>query len=223
MRAEFRNQLRDVQEQLAAVKADMVTSAQFTALESRVRSLESGGTATPELAFLRQTVSRLDPANRCLAFKGFATESAKRRQDAIGKFFGEKFPQVEIKSYDHVPTVIAGVRQLSKVSVVELSSRAVREQVLSEIRNGGYSLTDAAGASVRVDRAKTQSQLARNRALHKAREALKRAFPGKEVTIWCKRDGAKDRGITVGPAQAFVQRPMDTTGSFVDAFAHVTI
>ena len=122
-----------------------------------------------------------------------------------------------------MPTVVAGVRQLSKVSVVELSSRALREQVLGEIRSKGHVLTDGAGASVRVDRAKTQQRLGRNRALHKACDALKRAFAGKVVTITWKRDGTKDRDVLVGSARAFVQGPMGTTGSFIDAFAHVTL
>ena len=60
-----------LQEDVTAMKAEMVTKVQFTALEIRVEALETKGLPSPQINHLQQQLQRLDPANKSLCLRGF--------------------------------------------------------------------------------------------------------------------------------------------------------
>ena len=89
---------------------------------------------------------------------------------------------------------------MSQLSVVELSSRDVRERVLKKVDERGGSMAEDDSNKVSIKRAKIQWQLKRNASLKKASELLKKdpRAKDKEVTIEWQMEGTKNRAVKVG-------------------------
>ena len=84
---QFQKQLNDqgslFKSDILAVREEMVTKIDHSALESRVKALESGGLAAPQVSWLQQQVQRLDPANRSLCFKNLKQTNPATRKTVI--------------------------------------------------------------------------------------------------------------------------------------------
>ena len=64
----------------------MVSKQMFDQLESKVHKLEQDGLSMPDLSFIRQQISRLDPANRSLRIRGFKESELAAREKIISDF-----------------------------------------------------------------------------------------------------------------------------------------
>ena len=113
------------------------------------------GTASPEVKMLRKQVSRLDPANKSLRFRGFASESVQVRVETIEKIIRDLGGG--ICSCEHIYKGPVGSRILTDMCVVELTSNSIRERILKDAQ--GKSFQDPPRAELIIDRAKTAFQV----------------------------------------------------------------
>ena len=194
------------------------------ATSARVQKLESAGPApSREMAAVRRSLAQFDPANRSLAFIGMGEENVTKRVESLIKFLSENFPDVRVRGFDHIPKMDTGVRRLGPISIVELDNRFVREHVLEEIKTKNIVYKDCSGASPKIDRAKSESQRARNKALYRALAALKKHCNGKTVKVEWLLPETKDRQVTVDGECAFLQGPQDSLGAFVTPYLGLSL
>ena len=115
------------------------------------------------------------------------------------------------------------VRTPTPISIVELSCRSVRENVLAKI--GQSKLEDGKGGTCDIQRAKTSFQRKRNDALTRLCDKLKldQKCAGKTVEIAWKIEGTKDRGVKVDGAVIFLQSPLDAAGQFKAPFQDMSL
>ena len=101
---------------------------------------------------------------------------------------------------------------MSSISIVELSSRDVRETVLKKLQQDKTTLKEDDGVGeVSFNRAKTTWQLNCNGNLKKAMDLLKKdsRCKGKSVDISWQEDGTKDRVVKVDNRIALCQTKTD--------------
>ena len=210
----------------------MVTKQVFAKLESRVACLEAGGLASAQIGWLQEQVNRLDSGRKSLSFAAFADSFAATRLRAIEKHLHEHVgSHVQVVSVDHLWKGAPGNRAMGPLSIVELASNAIRENVLTKLSGANAtSLTDSTGKKVDVGRAKTALQLKRNASLKQASDVLKKDARAKGQTIeivWRLEEvnGARSkvRGVKVGTVMACLQSENDMCGTFQAPFADVTL
>ena len=116
----------------------------------------------------------------------------------------------------HVSKGPAENRSMSPLSIVEFSSREVRERVFKEIEKRGDSMQEDDSNKVSVKRAKIFWQLKRNAALKKAAELLKKNVraKGKDVAIQWQIECTKDRAVKAANEVVFLQTKADAAVSF---------
>jgi len=109
--------------------------------------------------------------------------------------------------------------------IVTFPSCAIRENVLKEVENKPPG--DISRAELKIDRAKPAAQLARNSALRRAVDVLKKdaRCTSQEVKIeWLLDDRSnKNREVRVGDKIAFVQTSSDVIGTFLPPFVGLTV
>ena len=171
--------------------------------------MENEDLANPDLTFFRKNLQRLDPANKSLCFAGFDTENGDARKSVIENFFRDQLHNAKINNIEHIYQGIAGNRKLTSVTIVEVTSRAAREDILTSISNENKICKTSNGKSIQILRAKTSQQLERNGNLKKALAAVKRSplSAGKAWEIKWKIEGSKNRAIAFGEEVAFLQTP----------------
>ena len=219
------DQANEFKTELAKLRAELVSRVQFEGLEKRVVELEAGGLASSRIDWLQDQLNRLDPANRSLSFSGFTSTSAAGRRANVEKFLQSVMVEsVPICQVEHIFRGPSGDRKMSDLSIVELPSRAVREQVLKKVqdRHKGIMLEDDQN-QVSVKRAKTAWQLKRNANLKQVVDRLKKdgKLQGKEPVIAWQLEGTKDRAVKVGDVVAFLQKPTDACGIFLAPYQNV--
>ena len=171
-----------------------------------------------------QQVSRLDPANKSLAFAGFTENDAEKRCRIIENILEKIGCKERLQNIDHVWQGPPGGRKMSALSVVELISNSVREASLKKLPEGNSILKGDFG-EIKVNRAKTAMQLKRNGALQRACDLIKkdRRAQGKSVTIEWKIENSKDRGVKMDGQTIFLQKVTELTGQFLAPFQDVTL
>ena len=220
-------QAKTFQEELAKLRADMVSSVQFGALEERVQKLEAGGLASSQISSMQSQLNRLDPANRCLAFTGFKDDSAESRVSKIQAFLTALGTCDNIVSAEHIWSGPPGQRKMTGVSVIEFPSRDLKEAVLkktiSETRD--LFVKNNSGDKVSVGRAKTEWQRKRNGALRKAEDVLKKdsRAQGQAVVLEFDLEKDKSRSVKVGGKVAFRQTSGEMTGMFLAPFSNLSL
>ena len=109
--------------------------------------------------------------------------------------------------------------------IVTFPSRSIREIVLKEVENKPP--VDISRAELKIDRAKPANQLARNSALRRVADVLKKdaRCTSQEVKIeWLLDDRSnKNREVRVGDKVAFVQTSSDVIGTFLPPFVGLTV
>ena len=109
--------------------------------------------------------------------------------------------------------------------IVTFPSRSIREIVLKEVEHKPP--VDISRAELKIDRAKPAAQLARNSALRRAVDVLKKDVrcSSQEVKIeWFLDDRSnKTREIRVGNKIVFVQTSSDVIGTFLPPFVGLTV
>ena len=116
---------------------------------------------------------------------------------------------------------------MSPRTIVEFSSRDVREKVLKKIESENSKMAEDDRNVISIGRAKTAWQLKRNNNLTKAADALKKdnRSQGKTVKIeWQLEDKAnKNRVVKVDEDVVFVQLLTDQAGSFQAPYQNVIL
>jgi hypothetical protein len=178
-------QFETLKNEIQAVKQDMVTKVIFQSLEDRVLALEQGGVNNSQMNWMHQQVGRLDPANKSLCLKGFSEKDAAKRFKIIETMLDTVGHKSAIQNIEHIWTGPKGDRHISPNSVIELSSRAVREAALKQLKEDNSILTKSEFQGIKCDRAKTSMQRKRNDSLHRVCEIVKKdpRSQGKIVSI----------------------------------------
>ena len=213
----------DFKHELQTLKADMVTKPMFADLESRVAKLEEGGVAQTEVSWMQRQINYLDPANKSLCFQGFSEKDGAKRAAKIEECLAIVGTKNAIRGIEHIWTGSPGNRTMSAVSVVELSSRSVRETCLKKLGEDNATMANAGLGTIKIKRAKTNLQMNRNNTLYRMQEFFKNepSTKSKPIEIVWKMEGSKDRGVKVGGDMAFVQKTTDLSGSFLAPFQNL--
>ena len=221
----MQTQFEDLKKDVQRLEENSVTKTLFQKLEERVAALEQGGLPNTQMNWMSQQINRLDPANKSLALKGFTEMDVHKRNFMIEEILANVCSKTDIQSIEHIGKGPKNDRSLSGVSVVELSSRFVRETCLTKLQEDNSVLKKPALSMLSVARAKTAVQKKRNDALHRASDVLKKddRSKNKSVTITWKTEGTKDRAVLVDGVQVFLQKATDLSGSFLPPFQDVTL
>ena len=169
---------------------------------------------------MQNLVNSLDPALRRVALIGFSESlSAGERVQRITAAMRSKHAEAHFTSIGNFYTGPPHDQKLTKVSFIEFSDPQSMRHFLSKFGDDRkFLLEDQTALTCKAARTKINNQ--RNHSLRKAGELLK-ASPlnaGKVVRIeW------KDRKVTVGGADAFVQDKGETRGQFCAAFSSLSL
>ena len=109
---EMQNTLFTLKAEMSAMKADMVTKDTFEKLESRVAALEAmenKGGSSKETFWMQNQMSRLDPANRSLFFRGLLQNDTATRNMILEEYFAGIDAKTSILSIQHHRTGLPGV------------------------------------------------------------------------------------------------------------------
>ena len=102
-------------------------------------------------------------------------------------------------------------------SFVKFCSRDARDRVFQAMKDKSF--TTPSGSTINIYRAKTDFIRGRDWAMGKSEELIKKKLAAAKLTVPVKYEKHKDaHKITVDGADAFVQRPVETHGSFVCDF-----
>ena len=116
---------------------------------------------------------------------------------------------------------------MSAVSVVELSSRFVRESCLKKIGEDNAIMANANMGTIKIGRAKTNLQMNRNNMLYRVEDFFKKDSSTKSKSIkiiWQMEDRKnKDRGVEVDGMMAFVQSNSDLSGKFLAPYQETNL
>jgi hypothetical protein len=218
-------QFKDLKETVQKLEENSVTKDLFQKLEERVVALEQGGLPSTQMNWMSQQVNRLDPANKSLAIKGLTEFDAEKRSRMIEDILTNVCSKTDIQNIEHIGKGPKDNRSMSGVSVIEMSSRSVRETCLKKLQEDNSILKKPAHNMLSVARAKTAVQKKRNDALHRACDVLKKEdrSKNKSVTIEWQIDDSKDRSVSVDKVPIFLQRVTDLTGSFLSPFQDVIL
>ena len=165
----------------------------------------------------QRMINSLDPALRRVAFVGFAPQSSAEARVKLIDDFVARFPSFHKVSAGNFYTGPRSNRKLSQAGFVEFASDELREDFLKAV---GTQTVTLAGGSIKVKRARTKVNGARDYALRSASDKLKEApeARGKNIKIeW------KERVVKVGDDEAFQQEKDELSGRFVGTFAHLRL
>jgi len=217
MQDEILNMKTDIEQ----IKKDMCTQEQFAKLEERIKILETRGPNFPQMDFLRQSMSKLDPAKRSLAFRNFADNDLTTRVASIDACLAEiGGGSAERMSVEHIYKGEEGKRTPAGLTIIEFRNHDIREHVLKTFNDSESSFKDRCGNKIEVSRAKTAAQRQRNSALKNAKSAIEKhaAGIGKSVVIDWQIPDSKDRSVSVDGVIAFKQIVSEACGTFVGQF-----
>ena len=174
---------------------------------------------------MHQQIGRLDPANKSLCLKGFSEKDAAKRFKLIEQLFDTIGQTTSIQNIDHIWTGPKGDRHISSNSVVELSSRVVREVTLKTLKEDNSILAKSEFQGITCDRAKTSMQRKCNDSLHRVCDLLKKdpRSQGKTVSIQWQIENSKNRGVQLDGVSIFLQTTTDLSGSFLAPFQDLHI
>jgi hypothetical protein len=218
-------QFETLKNEIQTVKQEMVTKTIFQSLEDRVRALEQGGVNNSQMNWMLQQVGRLDPANKSLCLKGFSEKDAAKRFKLIEQLFDSIGYNASVQNVEHIWTGPKGDRRISPNSLVELSSRAVREEALKELKEDNSIASKSEFQGIKFDPAKTSMQRKRNDSLHRVCDLLKKdpRSQGKSVSIQWQIEESKDRGVQLDGVSIFLQKSTDLSGVFLSPFQDLVV
>ena len=124
-------QFETLKNEIQTVKQEMVTKTIFQSLEDRIHALEHGGVNNSQMNWMHQQVGRLDPANKSLCLKGFSEKDTAKHFKLIEQLLDSIGHKNSIQNIEHIWTGPKGDRHISPNSVIELTSRTVRESALN--------------------------------------------------------------------------------------------
>ena len=222
MNANLTSKFDILQAEITSLRADMVNQTQFLELQTRVEKLESNQSQS-QINFLRQQLSRLDPAHKSICMRGFGDNDGESRTKTIEQMLLSKVAHIKASRVEHVYIGTGAERKISNMTIVEFATNALREQVLK--KTSETHIEDAQGHVITVARAKTAAQLHRNGAMRRALKMIKShaAARGREPQINWKVENSKDRTIEVDNTIVFSQSPNDIGGIFRGPFSNLVL
>jgi len=222
---DMQRQIANLKHELQTSKLEMVTKHAHENLEKRVANLEAEGVDNAEISWMQRQVQRLDPANKSLCFTGFTDKDGTKRLAQVTEFLTKVGSDTEIRGIDHIWSGPPGKRAISTGSVVELSSRLVRDFCLKKLTEDNSIMATSELGTIAVRRAKTEFQRNRNNALYRAEQHIKSqpGSKGKPVKIIWQIEGKKDRGVECDGQMAFLQSASDLTGKFLAPFEKLDV
>ena len=203
----------------------MVTKIVHEDLVKRVEILEQGDVAKPEISWMQRQIQRLDPANKSLCYTGVSDKDGAKRLVKIEEFLEKIGSKFEIRGIEHIWTGPPGKRAISGGSVIELSSRLVRELCLKRLSDENSIFASSEFGPISVKRTEAEFQKNRNNVLYRAEEHIKEqpGSKGKIVKIIWQIEGKKDRGIECDGQMVFFQSAADLTGKFGPPFDNLDV
>ena len=146
---------------------------------------EADGAPNTEVSWLQLQVGRLDAANKSLCLRGFKEDNPKARTTRIEKILEQVGVQEHIQNIEHIWKGPPGQRAVSDMTIIEMSSRQLREEALKKLTEDPSKMDIGNSGKLTVARAKTSMQLKRNSCLLKAADLLKKDSRniGKNVEI----------------------------------------
>ena len=105
------------------------------------------------------------------------------------------------------------------MSFVQFHTENARDRVAGQVQAQGLEVKNDQGDKVKVDRARSDAQRARNWAIRKAEDMLKEALPRSTVQFHA---GKGMRKLTAGNIDNFLQ-PNGERGHFVGGVAHLQL
>ena len=224
MQNQLSEQAKDFAQDLKQLREDTISKSQFETQEQRIVKLEGGGLASTQISWMQTQLNRLDPANKSLCFNNLSENDLTKRTEAIQDILSNIGQTSGILNIEHLSSGPPGNRKLSGRSIVEMSSRDVREAALKKLNEDTSKMEGPAGKFT-VVRTKTSLQMKRNKALHEAMAILKKdcRCAGNPVEIVWLIGGKNDRGIQVAGQMAFDQISTDSQGKFVGPFMDLSL
>lgn len=217
-----------IDQTIAPLVAQQVdTNHRVEELERQVSNLASGPARDPQLAATlrrqQDTIDKMDSANKCITFVGFNTTDELRRRCMIEAFMNTHMQSIGVK-FVTIGTILRGPypNTASKTSYVEFVNKQDRERAFKELMEKKHILNDDDGTPLRICRMKTEKQVHRNFALHKARELIDNKS-GKKSEIRWLIENSSERHVCLDDIPVFIQKKNDMTGAFVDNFKDLVI
>ena len=166
-----------------------------------------------------------DPAFKQIAISGFKMNDLKRRVRLLEQFVSTNFSDIKVANIESIHNGPWKNRKPTGVVVIEFFSRDARDQALTIVKD--LKVKDENGVAIpdlKIDRARTRAQRARNWALRKAEElakveASKLGIPGAgriDFTMPVRK-------VFVGNVLAFQQKRDELRGEFVSAFSALAL
>jgi len=160
-------QVENLRDDLKTLQSESVTKVVFQSLEECVMKLEAGGMPEVETKWLQMQVDRLDPANRSLCPRDFTTPDAVKCIATIASTLASLNVDSDIRRIGHIWTGPRDKRVMSSNTIVELSSRDLRESCLEKLTEDNSKIVSADVRPITVGCAKTSLQMNRNSALYR--------------------------------------------------------
>ena len=206
-------------------KGQVVDADRIGRLETRVENAESGGTNFDKVR--KQLLDESDPAFKQIAFTGFkdsgSASALQKRIDALRIFASTNFADKTIANIEVIKNGPWKQRKPTRTVVMEFFSRDTRDEAL-EMAKAKSVYDSGTKLDLKIDRARTRAQRARNWALRKAEElakieASKLGIPGAgriDFTMPVRK-------VYVGNVLAFQQKRDELRGEFVSAFSKLVL
>ena len=156
-------------------------------------------------------VDAQDKAHTSISFRGFLeADDAESRVDVLVSACQQHMAHIKFVRVGHFTKGPFGDRKLSDKSYVQFHDRDSRNAALAIL--AAKSVKSRAGATLKVERTKTQMQVERNFHLFKAKEMLTAKFLGQAVAVGTEMPIRK---VTVGGTFMFEQRKEELKGTFI--------
>ena len=235
--AEFRSEMTGFRTEMSGVKADvvriethmkthMVTKENLVEeVRVQIKTQNTSSFNTSEVKSLRKQISKVDPAQKSLRFRGFKEENLAKRAACIEQILKEVGIDKADFVCEHVYQGPHNAKVLNDMCIVALPSNSIRESVLKKVENETFK--DPSGNELKIDRAKTEFQRSRNAVLRRVMDVLKKdaRCKAEDVKIeWRMPDVKnKDREVQVAGVIAFRQLIDDSSGCFLGSFSDLTV
>ncbi len=222
---EFREMQSDEFKEMIAVQTEPLRAAvddntcRIDAIEAEMKNLKVNSDEAARKRMLDDT----DAAFKQIAFTGFKdagkANDLVKRIALLKQFAATHFSQVSVANVETIKNGPWKQRKPTGTVVMEFFSRDARDEALAlakskPVMDGGTKL------EIKIDRARTRAQRARNWALRKAEELAKIEAQRRGISGTPRIDFTMPvRRVYIGDELAFAQTKDELRGTFVDVFA----
>ena len=228
--------LQDFRELQAEELKTMVTTAteplrqdiadhheRISGLETDVRDLKANSGESER----KKMLDAMDPAFKQIAFTGFkdsgSVADTQKRIKALKEFASVRFGHITVANIEIIMNGPWKQRKPTNTVIMEFFSRDARDQALEVAKSHPVTI-DGVKVDVKIERARTRSQRARNWALRKAEELAKIEATRLGVHGVGRIDFEMPiRRVKVGDVVVFEQQRDELRGRFVGVFSSLVL